>query len=71
MICRKATFTIPDANPLLFEHKIWFFVRFWGLESLFSGFSSTKSGFLCARTRDVGLDVVIVGFGNVILNVGN
>ena len=113
MICRKSTFTIPDANPLLFEHKIWFFVRFWGLEPLFSGFSSTKSRFLCAfgvwnprflpfraQNRgfcallgsgtlvfglpenkievfvrelhgDVGLDVVIVGFGNVILNVGN
>ena len=27
VICRKATFTIPDANPLLFEHKIWVFVR--------------------------------------------
>ena len=53
------------------EHKIVVFVRFWGLEPLFSGFPSTKSGFLCARTGDVGLDVVIVGFGNVILNVGN
>ena len=31
-----------------FEHKIEVFVRFWGLEPLFSGFSSTKSGFLCA-----------------------
>ena len=30
------------------EHKIEVFVRFWGLEPLFSGFSSTKSGFLCA-----------------------
>ena len=30
------------------EHKIGFFVRFWCLEPLFSGFSSTKSGFLCA-----------------------
>ena len=47
VICRKATFTIPDANPLLFEHKIWFFVRFWGLEPSFSGISSTKLGFLC------------------------
>ena len=32
----------------LFEHKIEVFVRFWGLEALFSGFSSTKSRFLCA-----------------------
>ena len=32
----------------LFEHKIEVFVRFWGLEPLFSGFSSTKSRFLCA-----------------------
>ena len=31
----------------LFEHKIGVFVRFWGLEPLFSGFSSTKSRFLC------------------------
>ena len=30
------------------EHKIGVFVRFWGLEPLFSGFSSTKSRFLCA-----------------------
>ena len=31
-----------------FEHKIGVFVRFWGWEPLFSGISSTKSGFLCA-----------------------
>ena len=31
-----------------FEHKIGIFVRFWGLEALFSGVSSTKSRFLCA-----------------------
>ena len=31
-----------------FEHKIEVFVRFWGHEPLFSGFSSTKSRFLCA-----------------------
>ena len=30
-----------------FEHKIEVFVRFWGLEPLFSGLSSTKSRFLC------------------------
>ena len=32
----------------LFEHKIGVFVRFRGLEPLFSRFPSTKSGFLCA-----------------------
>ena len=31
-----------------FEHKIEVFVRFWGPEPSFSGFSSTKSAFLCA-----------------------
>ena len=31
-----------------FEHKIWVFVRFCPLEPSFSGFSSTKSPFLCA-----------------------
>ena len=30
------------------EHKIGFFVLFWGLEPPFSGVSSTKSRFLCA-----------------------
>ena len=30
-----------------FEHKIEVFVRFWGPEPSFSGFSSTKSRFLC------------------------
>ena len=32
----------------LFEHKIEVFVLFWPSEPLFSGISSTKSGFLCA-----------------------
>ena len=31
-----------------FEHKFEVFVLFWGLEPPFSGFSSTKSAFLCA-----------------------
>ena len=46
----------------LFEHKIGVFVRFWGLDPLFSGFLSTKLGFLCASywgcwpgCRDSGL----------------
>ena len=37
----------PSPPATLFEHKIEVFVRFWGLEPLFSGFSSTKSRFLC------------------------
>ena len=55
VICRKPTFTIsvsavmlPDANPYPSEHKIEVFVRFGCLEPPFSGFLSTKSGFLCA-----------------------
>ena len=40
--------SLPGANPLPPEHKIGIFVRFCGLEPLFSGFLSTKSGFLCA-----------------------
>ena len=40
--------SLPGANLLPPEHKIGIFVRFWGLEALFSGFSSTKSRFLCA-----------------------
>ena len=68
VICRKATFTIPDLpfpssraqnqgfcsflafRTIIFrplEHKIEVFVRFCGLEPSFSGFSSTKSAFLC------------------------
>ena len=38
------------------EHKIVVFVLFWPSEPPFSGFSSTKSGFLCSFTKlDVGL----------------
>ena len=48
MICRKATVVLPDANPCLFEHKIGVFVLFLPLGPPFSGFSSTKSRFLCA-----------------------
>ena len=36
------------SGALIFEHKIEVFVLFWGLEPSFSGFSSTKSRFLCA-----------------------
>ena len=39
----------------LFEHKIEVFVRFWGLEPLFSGFSSTKSAFLCSSSGTSGI----------------
>ena len=38
-----------------FEHKIEVFVRFWGLEPSFSGFLSTKSGFLCSRGGESGI----------------
>ena len=40
---------MPFETPVFghFEHKIEVFVLFWGLEPLFSGISSTKSGFLC------------------------
>ena len=39
---------LPDAIPLLPEHKIGIFVLFWPSEPSFSGFSSTESAFLCA-----------------------
>ena len=38
-----------------FEHKIEVFVRFWGLEPSFSGFSSTKSRFLCSIRGTSGI----------------
>ena len=45
-------FCVRTGNfPLVFapfEHKIGIFVRFWGLDPLFSGIFSTKSRFLCA-----------------------
>ena len=40
--------SLPRANPLLPEHKIGIFVRFLPSKPSISGFSSTKSGFLCA-----------------------
>ena len=40
--------SLPGANPLLPKHKIEVFVRFQASEPSISGFSSTKSGFLCA-----------------------
>ena len=39
---------LPGANSRFPEHKIGFFVRFWPSRPSFSGFSSTKSAFLCA-----------------------
>ena len=39
----------------LFEHKIEVFVLFWPSEPPFSGFSSTKSGFLCSRGGESGI----------------
>ena len=41
---------LPFGSPVFghYEHKIWVFVLFWPSEPPFSGFSSTKSRFLCA-----------------------
>ena len=39
----------------LFEHKIEAFVRFCPLEPSFSGFSSTKSAFLCSGGGECGI----------------
>ena len=54
VICRNATlcflmliFSLPGANSRFPEHKIGIFVRFCPLKPPFSGFSSTKSRFLC------------------------
>ena len=56
VICRKATVALLDANPFIFEHINGIFVRFWPSGPLFSGISSTKSGFLCSFIKlDVGL----------------
>ena len=46
--CALLAFGTPVFGP--FEHKIGVFVRFCPSEPLFSGFPSTKSGFLCAFT---------------------
>ena len=48
---------LPKIFPIFrpFEHKIEVFVRFWGLEPLFSGFSSTKSAFLCSIRGTSGI----------------
>ena len=43
--CSFLAFRTIIFRPL--EHKIEVFVRFWGLEPSFSGFSSTKTAFLC------------------------
>ena len=44
---------LPSETPVfgLFEHKIEVFVLFWPSEPSFSGFSSTKSAFLCSGRR--------------------
>ena len=39
----------------LFEHKIEVFVRFWASKPSFSGFSSTKSAFLCSIRGTSGI----------------
>ena len=45
----------------LFEHKIAIFVRFWGLQPLFSSFSSTKSRFLCSGRRGLAVGREVIG----------
>ena len=40
--------SLTDDNPCPFKHKIGIFVLYWPEEPPFSGFLSTKSGFLCA-----------------------
>ena len=40
--------SLTDDNPCPFKHKIGIFVLYWPSEPPFSGFLSTKSGFLCA-----------------------
>ena len=51
VICRKATFRFPMPISHLLEHKIGIFVRFLPSEPSFSGFLSTKSGFLCQNRQ--------------------
>ena len=51
--CALLPFGTPIFRP--FEHKIGVFVLFWPLKPLFSGFSSTKSGFLCSRGGECGI----------------
>ena len=46
-----ANSSLPGANSRFPEHKIEVFVLFWPSETLFFGFSSTKSGFLCSGRR--------------------
>ena len=40
--------SLPGANPSLPEHKNGIFVSEWAVFPRFTGFPSTKSGFLCA-----------------------
>ena len=54
--------SLPGANSLLLEHKIGVFVRFWGLEPLFSGILSTKSAFLCSGRRGLAPGCVNIAF---------
>ena len=48
----------------LFEHKIAIFVRFCPSEPPISGFSSTKSGFLCSEDWESGIGNPKIGIGN-------
>ena len=58
VIFRKAKVALPDANYLSSRCQS-------------QSPRAQNRGFCALVTGDVGLDVVIVGFGNVILNVGN
>ena len=51
--CAFLTFGTPVFGR--FEHKKGIFVRFWPSEPPFSGFSSTKSPFLCSRGGESGI----------------
>ena len=76
MLCfPKLISSLPGANPPLPEHKIEVFVRFYPSKPLFSGLSSTKSGFLCqkgqlfpgfapSRAQNRGIGVFVLGNSN-------
>ena len=63
----------PPEPPILgfSSTKSRFLCAFGVWNPCFQAFRAQNRGFCARVTWDVGLDVVIVGFGNVILNVGN
>ena len=75
--CSFLAFRTIIFRPL--EHKIEVFVRFWGLQPSFSGFSSTKTPFLCVfalrdphfrvfRTQNLGF-CALFAFGTAVFRV--